>query len=277
MTSTRTVPFEASSATPIDPPSGVQRNAFLRRFVITWRTRSPSVMIVGAVSDAAQRVRDLAPPRLVAERAVRLLDEAAHVDLLRVHREPVGAELREVEHVADEPLEPRRLVRDDVERGADELRVVDEPVPQRVDVPLDRGQRRPELVRDRHQELALALLGRREPRGHLVEALGEVRDLASAAADRNLHRVVPGGDLVRGARERLDRAADPAREPRAEEPGKEAADRDRRREPADERHPLLADDVARLRHDEGAERRPAGLEPQRLGDREERLSLARRP
>ena len=48
-------------------------------------------------------------------------------------------------------------------------------------------------------------------------------------------------------------------------------------EPADERHPLVADDVARLRDDERPERRPAGLEPQRLRDREERLSLARRP
>ena len=91
-------------------------------------------MIVGAVSDPPSVYVDLAPPRLVAERAVRLLDEAAHVDLLGVHREPVGAELREVEHVADEPLEPRRLVRDDVERGADELGIVDEPVPERVDV-----------------------------------------------------------------------------------------------------------------------------------------------
>ena len=33
------------------PPSGVHRKAFFRRFVITWSTRSPSVMIVGAVSD----------------------------------------------------------------------------------------------------------------------------------------------------------------------------------------------------------------------------------
>ena len=55
----------------------------------------------------------------------------------------------------------------------------------------------------------------------------------------------------------------------------EPADRDRGGEPADERHPLVADDVARLRDDERAERRPARLEPQRLRDREERLSLAR--
>ena len=45
----------------------------------------------------------------------------------RLHGEAVRVELREVEHVADEPLEPRRLGRDDVERRAHQLRVVDEP------------------------------------------------------------------------------------------------------------------------------------------------------
>ena len=101
-----------------------------------------------------------------------------------LHREPVRAELREVEHVADEPLEPRRLGGDDVERGVDRLRVVDEAVADRVDVPADRGQRRPQLVRDGHQELPLALLGRGEARGHLAEPLREVADLA-AVADRD--------------------------------------------------------------------------------------------
>ena len=61
---------------------------------------------------------DLAAPRLLAEARMRALDEHPHVDLLRVDREPVGVQLREVEHVADEPLEPDRLAGDDVERGA---------------------------------------------------------------------------------------------------------------------------------------------------------------
>ena len=59
-----------------------------------------------------------------------------------------------------------------------------EPVADRVDVALDRRQRRAELVRDRHQELPLALLGRRQARCHLVELLGEVADLVAAAAGR---------------------------------------------------------------------------------------------
>ena len=160
-----------------------------------------------------------------------MLDETTHVDLLGLNREPVRAELREVEHVPDEPLEPRRLVRHDVERRADELRVVHEPVTERVDVALDRGERRAELVGDRHQELALALLGRGQAGGHLVEALGEMRDLVAAAPDGNVNRVVAACDLVGRAREGLDRAADPPREPEAEQPGEETADRERRGKP----------------------------------------------
>ena len=120
-----------------------------------------------------------AAPRLLPEARMGLLDERADVDLLGVHGEPVGVELRQVEHVADEPLEPDRLAGDDVERGALELRIVEQPVADRVDVALDRRQRRAQLVRDRHQELPLALLGRREPRRHLVEPLREVADLVA--------------------------------------------------------------------------------------------------
>ena len=150
-----------------------------------------------AVGDDRRRVGilvelevDLAAPRLLAEARVGALDEHADVDLLRVHREPVRVELRQVEHVADEPLEPDRLAGDDVERGPLELGVVEQPVADRVDVALDRGQRRAELVRDRHQELPLALLGRRQPRRHLVELLGQAADLVAAAAGRHAHGVV---------------------------------------------------------------------------------------
>ena len=52
---------------------------------------------------------DRAALRLLAVALVRLGDELAHVDLLLHHREPVGVELREVEDVADEALEPLRL------------------------------------------------------------------------------------------------------------------------------------------------------------------------
>ena len=88
-----------------------------------------------------EQVLDLATPRLFLERAVCLLHEPVHVDLLRTHGEAMRVELGEIEHVADEPLEPDRFRGDDVERRLHELRVVDQSVAQRVDVTLDRGQR----------------------------------------------------------------------------------------------------------------------------------------
>ena len=81
------------------------------------------------------------------------------------------------------------------------LGVVDDALAERLDVAADRRQRRPELVRDGHEELALELLGLRELRGHLAEALGEVADLVAARAARDLDVVVPRRDLV-GARAR---------------------------------------------------------------------------
>ena len=82
---------------------------------MTWRTRSPSDTITGALH-AGQAVVDLAPARLLGERAVRLIEHALEVDLLVTNGEPVRLELREVEDVADEPLEPVGLGGDDVER-----------------------------------------------------------------------------------------------------------------------------------------------------------------
>ena len=105
------------------------------------------------------RVVDLPLLRLLAEREVRLLEQPGHVDLLVADREAPRVELREVEHVADEPLEPHRLGGDHVERGRAQRRVVDDSLAERLDVPADRGQRRAQLVRDGHQEVALELLG----------------------------------------------------------------------------------------------------------------------
>ena len=85
--------------------------------------------------------------------------------------EAVGVELREVEHVADEALEPlaprlRRSRATLLRRSGS----VDRPLAQRRDVAADRGQRRPQLVRDGHQEVPLQLLRLGEPGRHLAEA-----------------------------------------------------------------------------------------------------------
>ena len=99
-------------------------------------------------------------------------------------------QLRQVEDVPDEPLEPHGLVGDHVERRGANLRVLCEPLPQRLDVPANRGQRRAQLVGDRHQEVALLLLRLGESCGHLAEALGEVSDLAAARNVRYVDVVV---------------------------------------------------------------------------------------
>ena len=156
-------------------------------------------------------VLDAARVRLRRERRVGALAEHAHVDLLAPEREAARVELREVENVTDEPLEPHRLLRDDLERALLRGLVVDDSVPQRGDVPADRGQRSAQLVRDRHEEVAGELLRLRELRGHLVEPSGEPVDLgAGAGVRRQRDVVVARRDLVGSGRERLERPRDPA-------------------------------------------------------------------
>src|SRR6185503_20927473 len=68
-----------------------------------------------------------------------------------------------------------------------------------------------------------------------------------------------------------------AREPETEEPGEEAADRERRGEPGDQRQPLVTDDVLRLGYDDRAERGAVPLEAERLRDGEVGPRPPRRP
>ena len=132
-------------------PSGVQRNAFQRRFEMTCRTRSPSEKITGG-STASEPVVDLPATSLLGEGVVRMVEDAPEVDLLLADREPVRLELGEIQHVSDEPLETVGLGRDHVERASYLLRLGDDPLAKCLHVAADRGQRRPQLVRDRHEE-----------------------------------------------------------------------------------------------------------------------------
>ena len=116
-------------------------------------------------------------------------------------------ELGEVEDVADEPLEPVGLHGDHVERGVRASRVLDDALAQRVDVAADRRQRRPQLVRDRHQEVALELLRLGQPRVISRKRVGEMADLVASARLRDLDVVVAVGDLVGRRREREHRVA----------------------------------------------------------------------
>ena len=96
------------------------------------------------------------------------------------HREAARVELRQVEHVADEPLEPPDSAAITSSESFAGLRILGEPFAERLDVAADRRQRRPQLVRDRHQEVPLELLRLGQPLGHLRGTIGEVGDLVRA-------------------------------------------------------------------------------------------------
>ena len=271
-TETETAPFAAASASSTRPPSGVHRKALESRLETIWSTRSPSETITGAAV-AVAAVVDLAPPRLLAEGGVRLVDQAAHVHLLVQDREPVRVELGEVEHVADEALEALRLRGDDPERLRLRHGSIDQPFPESLDMAADRGQRRPQLVRDGHQEVPLLLLCLGEPGGHLTEAFG-----------RWLISSVPGtsGTSTSYLPWRSRRPPSRARA-RASRSGATGTRRARRRRTVRPRARPGA--ARRARTSPGSGRSSSGddqraevlpLERERLADGEERLVLARR-
>ena len=153
------------------------------------------------------------------------------------------------------------------------LLVLDEPLAQRRDMAADRGQRRAQLVRDRHEEVALELLRLAEPARHLAEAVGEQADLVAARNDGNRDVVVALRDLVGDARELEHRAGQAAREVRREDQRDDEPAEQREREPLEQRHDARRELVLRLRDDERAdEDRVAALaEIQRPRDGEPRL------
>ena len=103
----------------------------------------------------------------------------------------------------------------------------------------DRGQRRAELVRDRHQEVALELLGLLQPRGHLAEPRREMSDLVPAPHRRDIHVVPALRDLVRRFGQRLDRLRDAPAEVKAERRGDSEAHEPGEQQPLDQRRPSV--------------------------------------
>ena len=86
-------------------------------------------------------------------------------------------ELREIEDVADEPLEPLGLGAITSSDCLAQLRILGDALAERLHVAADRRQRRPQLVRDGHEEVPLQLVGLREPRGHLPKRSARCADL----------------------------------------------------------------------------------------------------
>ena len=107
------------------------------------------------------------------------------------------------------------------------------------------------------------------------------RSLRSATSSRprvcrDLDVVATGRDLLGRARERADGLGQTPRQPEEQEPGERHADREREREPAEQRDPLLAQLRLGLRDDEPAERLGALNELHGLRGRDQPAALARR-
>ena len=148
----------------------------------------------------ADRDRRRAPPgpgarRRTSARRLRDARTAAHRELgeierLGADRERAAAQPREVEQVADEPLEAPRLPLDHEPRR----RGLEHAVLERLRVAADRGQRRLQLVADREQEGALGVLCLVELAREVVERARERRDLPGPGDGQRL------GPLARGKR-----------------------------------------------------------------------------
>ena len=139
----------------------------------------------------------------------------------------------------------------------------------------NRRQRRPELVRHRHEERSLELLRLGELRDHAAEPLAQEGDLVATARLRDLDVVATRGDLLGRARERTDGLGETPREPQEEETGERDPDRQREREPPEQRDPLLAQLGLRLRDDEPAERLGALSELHGLRSRDQAAARSR--
>ena len=105
---------------------------------------------------------------------------------------------RQVEQVADEPLEPPCLLADRRRSLVAGEHAVLEP----LGVAADRRQRRLQLVADREQEVALRLARLVELCGHVVEGLRQHRELGRAAERHRIRR-----DALGEAAARLGHAA----------------------------------------------------------------------
>ena len=102
---------------------------------------------------------------------VHAFEEGVHGHLLAAQRPAAAFEPRELEQVADDPLEPMRLVVDDVQVAL-ARRLVERQLlhRQRFEVAAHRGQRRHQLVRDVGEQLAPRLVGRVERRARAAPA-----------------------------------------------------------------------------------------------------------
>ena len=125
------------------PPSGEYLSAFESRFPTTWLTRLRSAWISSGSSGTLDP--ELVTSELALERRGLLVEQLAQVDFFQLQLEPRLLERAQVQEVADERLEPARLVGDDPE-VAHAILVGNLPRQQRLREAEDARQRRPQLV-----------------------------------------------------------------------------------------------------------------------------------
>ena len=118
-----------------------------------------------------------------------------------MHRETACLQLRQIEDVADEPLEAHTFARNHVEGCGTRLGILRDSFSKGVDMTADRGQRCAQLVGDAHEEVPLLPLRVGQARSHLPKAVGKVCDLTGATDFGNVDVVAAASNLVRGARE----------------------------------------------------------------------------
>ena len=124
------------------------------------------------------------------------------IDGLVFDAQVLALELVEAAERAEQAAEPLDLL-------ADHAQVLrrrrQDPVLERLDPRLDRGQRGAQLVREVAGHVPAPLLVAGEPVGHRVEGGRESRDLV-VAARRHAHAEIAGGDVGGRVGELLERA-----------------------------------------------------------------------
>ena len=197
-------------------------------------------MTVGAPSIGVEK--SMSTARAFSRKAPGgLLEQRLEADLLAHDPELVRLEPGQVEQVADQPVEPAHLLVHGLERLV-ELVGADHALGDGLDVARDGGERRPQLVGDAHQEVALELVDLAQPVDHALEPGGELAQLVvGVALADHVHVEVAAGHLVGGAADHAERMGDPAGDVGRQDQGDGEADRQAHADEADDVLPGVVD------------------------------------
>ncbi len=184
------------------------RSALATRLSSACALRSGSARI-----DRAARDRDLHRERPVARGgavpAGGALEQVLHVDRLRPQRQPALVRARQHQQVVGQPAEPPRVLERRLRTGAQALAVAAQ---RHLELRLQHGQRRAQLVAGVRDEPALALDRRLEPVEQLVERLAEPVELVAGVRQRQPLGQVAVGDAGGAGAHALDRPQRRARD-----------------------------------------------------------------